>query len=168
MEEETILPEGEVQGVQTKDDEEPEELAVEEVPVLEEVPEEVLPIMPTLSSRSFTKDLYIDKEAKHYCEAEQFRIDVSGTEFTYARIMFVKDADISYDAEIGGLPDGIDVRFESNDDYLHHLGSSEDSLQLVIENQSGSYLGDFSVPIIYTAKGVADSPVICQITIVNL
>ena len=126
-----------------------------------------VPPPPQLSIREFKKRVVIDKHAFHSCEAEVFRVDVSGKASARARIVLQRDTDASYEVEIGGLPQGIDMRFSKNNGYQYAQGANEKYIDLEINNQTGSQEGDFTVPIMYTQKGDTDSSVICQINIVN-
>ena len=125
------------------------------------------PPSPRLSVREFKKRVVPDSRAFHSCEAEIFRIDISGKSSAKARIMLERDSDAPYKVEIGGVPHGINITFSKNSGYRYTQGAGDRSLELAIINQPGSQKGNFSVPIIYTQKGVKDSPVICQINIVN-
>lgn len=146
-----------------------EEVLVEEIieePLKEEPPRE--DTIPTLTVRRFEKPIFFDKEALHSCEAGQFRIDVSGDRSTRGEIFLNKNLDIGYEVEVGSLPDGIDLRFSDNNKYAYQPGSSEDALEFDIFVQDGAQKGNFTVPFIYTQKGLGDSSVVCQLNIINL
>jgi hypothetical protein len=125
------------------------------------------PQEPPLSHRELQRDVIVDATAAHRCEAEQFRIDVSGKSVEHANILLHPSADAPHDVEIGGLPEGIDIRFAGDDGYLYHADTNDASLPLDIRNQDGSQKGDFTVSVIYTQKGAEDSSVVCQINVVN-
>jgi hypothetical protein len=175
-EQELVLPE------EPLINEEPE-VFVEEEPLVEEIIEEpfVEPIeepiveeppfedtIPALTVRRFEKPIFFDKEALHSCEAEQFRMDVSGERSLMGEIFLNKNLDIAYEVEVGSLPDGIDLRFFENNKYVYQPGSSEDALEFEIFVQDGAQKGNFTVPFIYTQKGLGDSSVVCQLNIINL
>jgi len=162
-EEETATTTGEVLGESTASETEED---VEEEPI-QPVIEAYTPPTPPLSKREFKKRIVPDSRAFHSCEAEVFRIDISGKVSAKARIALQRDSDAPYEIEIGGLPDGVDVVFSRNSAYWYAQGANDRSLELAITNQLGSQKGDFSIPIIYTQKGTKDSSVICQINIVN-
>lgn len=147
---------------------EQEETVVEEAVVAEEVVE-IIPSKPPLSVRKFEKKVKVDKKAAHSCEAETFRIDISGRESVKARGIFLRHTDVPYEIEVGGLPEGIDITFEKNQTYKYIQGSGDKDifLTLTVHNQQGSQKGDFTVPIIYTQKGLGESSAVCQINIVN-
>lgn len=110
----------------------------------------------------------VDRSAKHSCKVDVFRTDVSETVTSTLSVKFFGTSALAaYDVEIGSLPNGIDVRFEKNNDYLYDFRGKETTLQLVVNNQDGSLAGDFTIPIIYTLKGKKESSVICQLNIVN-
>lgn len=151
--------------------EEPE--IIEEVPVEEVSVEETFqpiiepaPLPPRLSSRDFSKDIVIDPNATHSCEAEPFSIDVSGRDVFFTKITLKKMPEEKYEMEIGSLPDGIDVRF-NNDDYFFQPDSDGDIISLQILNEEGSRTGNFTIPVIFSEKSNQDSSVICQINIIN-
>jgi cytoskeletal protein RodZ len=121
-----------------------------------------------LSVREFQKLVITNSRTFHRCEAETFRIDVTGKASATARVLLERDADTPYEVEIGSLPQGIDVVFAKNGAYQYMQGANDRSLELVITNQPGSQKGNFSIPIIYTKKDTKDSSVICQINIVNM
>jgi hypothetical protein len=141
------------------------EIVDEEMPI-EPVRYVVAP-PPQLSVRRYTKDIVLDKGAAHSCEAETFHIDMSGRNSARAYIKLSKDIDTSYEMEIGGLPDGMDIRFEKTRTYLRHIESSEKVVGLDITSQERAQKGNFTVSVIYTQEGVTDSSVICQINIIN-
>ena len=167
LEEETATTTGEVLGESTasETEEDIEEDIVEE-PNLPVVIVDTPP-SPRLSVREFKKRVVPDSRAFHSCEAEVFRIDISGKSSAKARIMLERDSDAPYEVEIGGLPHGINITFSKNSGYRYTQGAGDRSLELTIINQPGSQKGNFGVPIIYTQKGAKDSSVICQINIIN-
>jgi hypothetical protein len=144
-----------------------EYLDIDPVVVLEkkEEPKEKL-ISET--TRVYKKNIYIDKEANYECKAEFFKVDISNKNKAIKTLLLTRGADISYEIEIGSLPAGIDVKFSENDDYHKKLGLSETSIDVVITKNNSAQKGNFSIPIIYTQKGIADASVICQMNIVNL
>src|SRR3989344_6794314 len=166
-EEETATTTGEVLGESTasETEEDIEEDIVEEPNLLVVIVD--TPPSPRLSVREFKKRVVPDSRAFHSCEAEVFRIDISGKASAQAGVMLQRDSDAPYEVEIGGLPHGIDIIFSRNNAYRYAQGAGDRSLELTITNQSGSQKGNFGVPIIYTQKGAKDSSVICQINIVN-
>jgi len=166
-EEETATTTGEVLGESTasETEEDIEEDIVEE-PNLPVVIVDTPP-SPRLSVREFKKRVVPDSRAFHSCEAEVFRIDISGKASAKAGIMLQRDSDAPYEVEIGGLPHGVDITFSKNSGYRYTQGAGDRSLELTIINQPGSQKGNFGVPIIYTQKGAKDSSVICQINIIN-
>ncbi len=135
------------------------------VPVEEKVEEET-PLSEL--TRVYDKKIFVNKDAKHECKAEFFRIDMSERSSALNTIQFTKEADISYEMEIGSLPIGVDIRFSDSNSYHKNLGSEDESIDISITKEFDAPKGDFSVPIIYTQKGVFDSSVICQLNIVNL
>jgi|GEM_PF-3101506 len=142
-----------------------EELLVEESlqPIIEPVP-----LPPRLSVRNFTKEIIIDPNAAHYCEASPFAIDVSGRHSFSTKIMLQKSPEEDYELEIGSLPEGVDMKFSRNDDYVYEPDSDENTVSLRIRNEEGSRVGNFTVPIIFTQRAKEDSSTICQINIVNV
>ena len=165
---------GEVLGTSSASDteEDVEENIEEEEDFFDQAAAAILSVFtpppPRLSVREFKKRIVQDSRAFHSCEAEVFRIDVSGKARAMASIRLERDSDAPYEIEIGGLPHGIDITFLKNNAYRYVQGAGDRSLELTITNQSGSQKGNFGVPIIYTQKGVKDSLVICQINIINL
>jgi hypothetical protein len=150
----------EVDEVAAEEEEEGEEEMIQEY-------EEPASPEPPLLIRNFFKDIVIDQSAMHRCEADPFRIDVSGRNIFHTDIAVENAFEGEYEMEIGGLPKGIDVTFSKNDDYQYIQSADESSLPLTITNQLGSQKGNFGIPLIYTKKGVKDSSVICQINIIN-
>jgi len=123
---------------------------------------------PPLSTRRFERKITLDKTATHSCEVALFKIDVSGKNLIQTHIALKKNANIAYKLEVGGLPDGIIIKFLKNSLYSYTPNSDELKIDLDIINENGSQKGNFSVPIIYTQKGGKNSSVICQINIINL
>lgn len=122
---------------------------------------------PSFLKHEFKKEIILDSEAKHYCKATPFSIDVSGWRSLSTELDIVGSFDKKYELEIGALPDGIDVRFTKNDDYIYHPESDDDTLSLIIRNEEGSRSGNFTIPVVFTEKGKKPSSVICQINIIN-
>lgn len=156
-------------------DEVPEEILEEEA-LLEELPPgepdvitmpDEFPPLP-VSKRLYEKEIVIDTNATHRCEANPFSVDVLGRHSFSTKVAITQNPEQEYEAEIGSLPDGIDVRFTKSDDYIYRPDSDEDTLSLRIRNEEGSLTGNFSVPVIFTEKGKTDSSVVCQINVVNL
>jgi len=174
LEEETATTTGEVLGESTasESEEDVEENIEEEEDFFGQTAAAILSVFtpppPRLLVREFKRRVTPDSRAFHSCEAEVFRIDVSGKVSAKARIALQRDSDAPYEIEIGGLPHGINITFSKNSGYRYTQGAGDRSLELAIINQPGSQKGNFGVPIIYTQKGIKDSLVICQINIVNL
>ncbi len=124
--------------------------------------------LPSLSVRTLSKDIIIDSNATHSCEATPFKIDVSGRHSFSTEVELVRSFEREYEAEIGSLPSGIDVRFFENGDYVYELDSDDKTLPLLVNNEDGSRKGNFTIPVIFTEKGSQSSSVICQINVVNL
>ena len=79
---------------------------------------------PPLSVREFKKRVVPNSRAFHSCEAETFRIDLTGKPSAKARIALQRDSDAPYEIEIGGLPQGIDVTFSKNSAYRYTQGAN--------------------------------------------
>lgn len=135
------------------------------VPVLEEEPIKETPLSEL--TRVYTKEIFINKDARHKCNVEFFKVDMSERNSALNTIIITREADISYEIEIGSLPIGIDIKFTENDSYYKNLGSTDESIDISIKKNSNAKNGSFSVPIIYTQKGVFDSSVICQLNVIN-
>lgn len=161
--EETATSTGEILGVSAFSDEENEELPEEQS--LESA--FLVPDVPPLTKREFRKRVRVDTGAFHSCEAETFRIDITGKSNASARIALQRDSDLPYEVEVGGLPQGIDVTFSGESVYKRSQRAGEHSIVFDIVSQVGSQKGNFMVPIMYTKKDGSDSSVICQINIIN-
>jgi hypothetical protein len=143
------------------------EEAVPDEPLVQYVEPQV-PSTPPLSVRKYAKEIVFDNETPHSCAAETFRVDVSGKDSARARIILFKGADVAHEVEIGGLPNGIDVRFEKTHTYTYQPGSGEMAVDLIVERDARAQKGNFTVPIIYTPQGLPNSSTICQINVINL
>jgi hypothetical protein len=108
----------------------------------------------------------IAQKAAHRCDAEIFRIDISGRVSAQARILLGGKKIQSGEIEIGSLPIGIDILFSQNRDYLRGVSQNDGAFDLEIVNQEGSQKGSFSIPILYTDR-VSNQITVCQINIVN-
>ena len=131
---------------------------------------ETNPPAKPLTTRKFSKNIFINENSTHSCKAETFVIDVSEKNSAKANILFERDLEMptaSYEAEIGSLPNGVNITFSKNNDYYHNIGTSESVLELSIVNEKNSQKGNFNIPIIYTQRGILDSSVICQINVIN-
>ncbi|MEY2640995.1 MAG: hypothetical protein RL150_388 [Candidatus Parcubacteria bacterium] len=124
--------------------------------------EEVEPPM-----RTFTKKIFVNKDAVHTCTAEVFSVDMSGRTTAQNTLQLTKEADIAYELEVGSLPTGIDVRFTDGNSYYKNIGLEDESADFTISLESNAAKGSFTIPIIYTQKGVFDSSVVCQVNVVN-
>jgi hypothetical protein len=182
QEEEPYTPSGEKEGdvilsdeitVQQQVDEESlleEESSPDEEGLLEEVaspPQEPTPPpKPPLKERILNKDFRIAQKAAYRCDAENFRIDISGRISAQARILLGgKEVQLG-ELEIGSLPIGVDILFSQNRDYLHEVSQNDSAFDLEIVNQEGSQKGSFSIPILYTDRE-SNQITICQINIIN-
>ncbi len=139
----------------------------------EDVPEEItqpqwssLPPEPPIRSRTLNKNFRIVQESAYRCDAESFKIDLSGKASAQDKITLGGKKIQSGEIEIGSLPTGVDIQFSNNEDYLYKLSASDNILDLKIVNQEGSQKGSFSVPIFYT-DNENNQTTVCQINIVN-
>jgi len=122
---------------------------------------------PVLKQRKFEKKVKVDNQADHGCYLTPFSQDISGVDTGLFELTIVKGSVNPSVLEIGSLPDGIDIIFSGNKDHAYYLSQNETVIGLEIINQSGSQVGDFTIPIIYTQNGVRESSVICQVNIIN-
>ncbi len=144
----------------------PEENAPEEIEEIVPSPELSPPNLPPLKERVLNKNFRIAQTAAHRCNAETFRIDVSGKTSAQARIMLGGKKVQSGEIEIGSLPLGIDIQFSDGRDYLRGVSQNDGAFDLGITSQNGSEKGNFSIPILYTDKET-NQTTICQINIIN-
>jgi hypothetical protein len=120
-----------------------------------------------LTIRNLYRNISIDPQATHNCQIEPFRINVSeGLSFP-AKIILQKSGANLEELEIGSLPAGINVVFPQNSGYLYYPGLDEKTVDLEVINEEGSQKGSFSISVIYTKKGDADSTITGQMNIVN-
>jgi hypothetical protein len=149
------------------EEEQEEELSHEETPPEERVAEPESH-QPHLSTRHFDKHIVVDPKATHACAADPFRIDVSGRDSVFTKLTLNRPQSGDYELEIGGLPEGIDVRFSKNKSYTYRPETDETEVFVLVSNEQGSRRGDFNIPIIFTKKAEHDSTAICQANVVNL
>ena len=166
-----------------------EKIPAEEIPVmeedltlLEELKIEVLNIMEEITD-FFTVDtreevvieprreVEIEKENIDYtntsdsCKADPFLVDISnGMKTTTIYTIDTKSRETTRKIQIGDLPQGVDVRFGSNNSYSKNVKDGETKFILEIKKEEGDQKGSFNIPIIYT---VGESKVICQISVSN-
>lgn len=133
-----------------------------EAPVSVDTSREVPPPM-----RIFTKKIFVNQDAVHTCTTKVFTVDMKGRTSTQNTLILTKEADIAYEIEVGSLPTGIDVRFNDTNSYNRHIGLEDNMIDFTVTKKANAAIGSFTIPIIYTQKGVFDSSVICQINIVN-
>lgn len=148
-------------------EEENEELLEEEAEEQEEQIIENVPVLPVLSVRNFQKDILIDKEASHSCKSIPFKVNISGVDTYILPLVLEKAVEDLYELEIGSLPNGVDVTFAKNNQYIYSPEANESEVDLKITNEIGSQKGDFNVSVIFSKKDTNDSSVICQINIIN-
>jgi hypothetical protein len=151
--------------VQEQTDEEaaPEE-AVSEEPM--PPPEPIPPPKPPFKYRQIAESFRISRTASHRCEADGFRLNISGRPSASGRL-FIKEGVSAGELVIGSLPLGIDIVFSANADYRHSADRSASFADFKIENQNGSQKSSFNIPILYTDK-TSGKTTICQINIINL
>lgn len=130
--------------------------------------EEPEPPLPILKERVYTKEIVIDPEALHACQAAPFSVDVSKRSTASVKLMLSGTWEGAYELEVGGLPLGIDMFFVRSDDYVYHPSVDEDTATLRVSAQEGAREGNFTVPVIFTKQEGKGSSVICQVNIVNL
>jgi len=121
---------------------------------------------PPLKERALNRDFRIAQKAAHRCDAEIFRIDISGRVSAQARILLGGKKVQSGEVEIGSLPIGIDILFSENRDYLHGVSQNDGAFDVEIVNQEGSQKGSFSITMLYTDRE-SNQITVCQINIVN-
>lgn len=119
-----------------------------------------------LKTRKLNRAVFIDSKAEHNCRMEPFQIDVSQGGIWPAKIILQKNGNSVEELEIGSLPDGIDLIFSKNNDYVYYPGQEETSVDLTVTKQDGSQNGSFSVPVLYSDRQ-RNQTVICQLNIVN-
>lgn len=151
-----------------------DEITVQEQADEESAPEEAAPPqepaplpIPPLKERTLRRDFRITHQAAHRCNAEIFKIDISGRASAQAKILLGGKKVQSGELEIGSLPLGIDILFLKNRDYLNGVSQNDGAFDLEIVNQEGSQKGSFSIPIFYT-DAENNQITVCQINIVNL
>ena len=157
-------------------------VVVEDLTLFEELKIEVLNIMEEITD-FFTVDtreevvieprreVEIEKENIDYtntsdsCKADPFLVDISnGMKTTTIYTIDTKAREITRKIQIGDLPQGIDVKFGSNNSYSKNVKDGETKFILEIKKEDGDQKGSFNIPIIYT---VGESKVICQISVSN-
>lgn len=120
--------------------------------------------LPPLKERKLNKQVWLDKNIRHFCVAKNFTINISSRNQIITEIELAGMRSDLENLEIGSLPLGIDITFLNNGGYNWRPSKSDNGAILQITNQSGSQKGNFSVPIIYQR---GDSTTICQINIIN-
>lgn len=122
-----------------------------------------------LSIRTYDKEIVIDPAATHTCRADIFRADLQSEPSSRARVTLFqnKKKNLPSFLEIGALPDGLNVVFKTNEEYIYAPGTRETVIEFNITRQIGAWEGDFTIPIIYTLTGDTSSSVVCQINIIN-
>ncbi len=121
-----------------------------------------------LTVRKFTKDIVLDPKAIHTCRPEQFSFDLKNNREAELKLNLLKDDNYAYVLEVGGLPDGINVVFIENGDYVYQPLAGNDLVKLKLYRQVGAQKGNFTIPIVFTKKDVVDSSTICQFNVINL
>ena len=130
---------------------------------------QLTPISPKqLKIRKLEKEIKTDKQASNRCYVKPFVTNLSGVASAQAEIIFEIAGGMSAEIEVGSLPIDIDLVFSQNNDYFITPQSGVNRLGLTINKGEQSQKGSFSIPIIFTKKGVVDSATICQINIINL
>jgi hypothetical protein len=155
---------------------------VETIPVIETIP--VVPVQtivdpiqtfdepaapPTPGKyRKNTDIVHVNKNAKQHCGSDAFTINISKRTSAAAKIVLAPENQSSpKELYIGSLPDGIQIVFSKNDDYLYDPQTGETAIHLKITKEASSQKGSFSIPILYTEQGAVDSTMVCQINIIN-
>lgn len=117
-----------------------------------------------LTKRRIQSNVILSKNSNVLCNFDSQSIDISNKNNTTLRFS-VRNLKLNNKIEIGSLPDGIDIKFLKNNDYIINNGLQDEDFNLIIFNQSGSQKGNFNIPIIIyedDTKGI-----ICQINIIN-
>jgi hypothetical protein len=159
----TVSSQSSTEDLLSQTEEPPEEFIEESAPQPEPQPESILPT-PPLKERKLTKEIHMDTEARHFCTAKNFSLNISSVNQAIVELEFTGARSDSENLEIGSLPLGIDITFLNNADYSWSPTKSDSGAVLQIINQVGSQKGNFSIPIIYTS---GNSTTICQINIIN-
>lgn len=136
------------------------------------VSEELPPVAP-LPVRNVPIEIEVDTDATHSCTFDPFTI-TTGKRSSFVTYLAVHEfgeaSEAEYQLEIGSLPEGIDITFAANSDYVYRPRSGETEIKLNITNVKGSRKGNFSISVIYTkeTEDTPDSVTLCQMNIVNL
>lgn len=121
-----------------------------------------------LSQRTFSKKLNVSKEALHSCEVKDFVVDISGKKNATTKVKLNREDSVVYVLEVGSLPQGINVTFSKSKEHYFTQSSEDSYVDIVIENQTGSQSGSFTVPIFYTKQEGVNVTTVCSINIVNI
>ncbi len=112
------------------------------------------------------KETVVNLNAVHRCNVSPFSLNVYENHNLNTNILLTKILSGNYELKIGERPQGIDVKFAENDNYIYNPKPDENTVSISVLNTIGSVRGNFSVPIIFTEKNT-NSSFICQINIVN-
>jgi hypothetical protein len=112
------------------------------------------------------KETVVNLNAVHRCNVSPFSLNVYENHNLNTNILLTKILSGNYELKIGERPQGIDVKFAENDNYIYNPKPDENTVSISVLNTIGSVRGNFSVPIIFTEKNT-NSSFIFQINIVN-
>ena len=156
--------------IEYKSTEEPtEEVTVTPSPTPFQFPFEIQQILDILKTKIKEpidiSNLKTEKSATFSCAIEPFTTEIKEGAVKEARIILNKNPKALIEKIIiGNLPQGMEIFFEKNNDYMIQLDKEEQELILKIISLPNSQKGNFSIPIIYQTD---NEMTMCQINVVN-
>lgn len=117
-----------------------------------------------LTKRKIQSNIIISKNSNILCNSIPQSINISNQNNINLKLL-AENLKLGTKIEIGSLPDGIDIKFLKNNDYIINSSLENETFDLEVFNQIGSQKGNFNIPIIIYEDN--NKAVICQINVIN-
>lgn len=117
-----------------------------------------------LTKRKIQSNIIISKNSNILCNSSPQSINISNQNNINLKFL-AENLKLGTKIEIGSLPDGIDIKFLKNNDYIINSSLENEVFDLEVFNQIGSQKGNFNIPIIIYEDN--NKAVICQINVIN-
>lgn len=122
-----------------------------------------------LTRRVFTRQVVLDRAARHACTVEPFTLDISEREQTPGTITIShKGTPVRGVLEVGSFPDGVIVGVGEPDQFEYEVSAKEERIPLIISKEVGAQTGSFNISFFYTVQvNGKDSTALCQMNLLH-
>lgn len=122
-----------------------------------------------LTRRVFTRQVLLDRAARHACTVEPFTLDISEHEQTRGSITVShKGTPVRGVLEVGSFPDGVIVGVGEPNQFEYQVSAKEEQIPITILKETGAQTGSFNISFFYTVQiNGKDSTALCQMNLLH-